>query len=149
MTESQAKKVIEFRIPADPKYVALVRKGVRSIAEMVAFSEDEARDVEVSVGEAVTNSIIHGRPGSGEGFITARCEFGDWGLCVSIEDQGHTVCVPGVLRPTLFQEHGRGFMLMNALMENVEARCTERGLLVSMRKTRRRCARRRRAHAVT
>ena len=54
--------VLEFRIPADTRYIAVVRRGVRNLAESAGFSRDEVADVEVAVSEAVANSVSTAAP---------------------------------------------------------------------------------------
>ena len=101
----------------------------------MSFSENEAEDVEIAVGEAVTNSIVHGKPDNGEGTVTVRCRRRKNALDIFIEDEGRCTCIPSAQVPLSdHEEHGRGYLLMNQLMEHVQVRCTERGLLLSMTK---------------
>lgn len=126
----------KFQIPAEARYVALVRKGIRCIAETAAFSEDEAKDIELAVSEAVTNAVRHSRPLRGKGSVAVVCQVQNGTLEVRIRDEGTTapstkVCV----LPPVFQENGRGTFLMNKLMDRVVTRCTAHGYSVTMTKT--------------
>lgn len=130
-----AEGMVKFQIPAEPKYVALVRKGVRCIAEATLFTEDEAQDVELAVSEAVTNAVRHSRPLSGKGNVKVVCRVQGSALEVNVRDEGTSAASPKVcVLPPIFQEHGRGNFLMNKLMDRVVTRCTSHGYSVTMTK---------------
>lgn len=123
----------EFQIPAQGKYVALVRKGIRSLAEGAGFDEITCQDIEVAVGEAVTNAVRHGSPADGSGRVTVRCGVTRDSIEVDVEDNGRAVCVP-IPRALVSRnnEHGRGWRIIHSLMDQVSVRCTKNGLLVRM-----------------
>lgn len=123
----------EFQIPAQGKYVALVRKGIRSLAEGAGFDESTCQDIEVAVGEAVTNAVCHGSPSDGSGRVSVHCILAHNSIEITVEDQGRTRCVP---IPKVIvsnnSEHGRGWKIIHSLMDKVSVRCTKNGLLVRM-----------------
>ncbi|MEN6520223.1 MAG: ATP-binding protein [Armatimonadota bacterium] len=123
----------EFQIPAQGKYVALVRKGIRSLAEGAGFDEDTCQDIEVAVGEAVTNAVCHGSPTDGSGRVSIRCGITQSSIEVDVKDNGHATCVP-IPRAIVNKnnEHGRGWRIIHNLMDQVSVRCTKNGLLVRM-----------------
>jgi anti-sigma regulatory factor (Ser/Thr protein kinase) len=133
---------VEFQIPHEGKYVAFVRRGVSLLAGGAGFDLDECMDVEVAVGEAVTNAILHGRPASGDGKIFIRCRLTPHRLVVEIEDQGEGLCtdMPSCL-PGDDDEHGRGWFLMYSLMDRTTVRCENNGLVVRLVKRHRRLRR--------
>ncbi|MBI2842459.1 MAG: ATP-binding protein [Armatimonadetes bacterium] len=123
----------EFQVPMQGKYLSLVRKGVKSLAAGAGFGEDDCQDIEVAIGEAVTNAICHGRPQAGAGSLRVRCYIGAGQIRVEVEDEGRTTCVPLPQRvPDPDNEHGRGWFLIHRLMDGVSVSCSERGLLVRM-----------------
>jgi serine/threonine-protein kinase RsbW len=125
----------EFQIPSHGRYVALVRKGIRSLAAGAGFDKAECQDIEVAIGEAVTNAVCHGRPAEGAGRVHVHCSLAHGHLAVEIEDEGGATCLPlPKANPTATDEHGRGWYLMHRLMDQVSVRCTEKGLLVRMAK---------------
>ena len=129
----------EFQVPMKSKYVSLVRKGVRSLAYGAGFNEEDCCDIEVAVGEAVTNAICHGQPKSGAGCLRVRCHADSGYLHIEVEDEGRAACIPLPTRiPDLNDEHGRGWFLIHRLMDGVCVKCTDRGLLVQMIKQRHR-----------
>ncbi len=128
---------VDFRIPMQGKYVSFVRRAVRSFADNGGFSERECQDLEVAVGEAVTNAVLYGHPENGGGAVNIHCRLNSRRLVVDVEDESRSTCVPEARdRPDAEDEHGRGWILMRSLMDNVSIRCTSRGLLVRMIKRR-------------
>ena len=128
---------VRYWIPFDGKYVAMVRKGMRSLAEKLSFSEYDCQDIEVATGEAVTNAVSHGQPDKDDARIYVHCHVTHDSLVVVVEDDGRTTCIPSpMLLPDEDDEHGRGWVIIHRLMDSVSARCTKRGLLVRMVKNR-------------
>jgi anti-sigma regulatory factor (Ser/Thr protein kinase) len=131
---------VEFQIPTDGIYVAFVRKGVSLLAAGAGFDESECKDIEVAIGEVVTNAICHGRPSSGEAKVLVRCRLTPSRLVVEVEDEGRgdgLNMMPSCL-PDHDDEHGRGWILIYNLMDRTTIRCTESGLLVRLIKRRHR-----------
>ena len=128
-------KVLEFRIPADTRYVSMVRRGIRSLAESAGFAREEVADVEVAVSEAITNSVVHGSPDPGAADVVVKCRTcGDF-LVVEIEDRSPAECLPPSRNPCdPGQERGRGIMMMRALMDECDDCRTECGIRVRMAK---------------
>lgn len=133
--EATLTKSIELRIPADTRYLGLVRRGVRNLAESAGFAREEVADVEVAVSEAVTNSVEHGSPEADLSVVVVKCRASDDCLVVEIEDQSDAECLPPC--PTYCDpgdEHGRGVLIMHKLMDECERSRTECGTRVRMAK---------------
>ena len=128
---------VDFRIPMQGKYVSFVRRAIRSFAGDSGFTERQCQDLEVAVGEAVTNAVLYGQPENGSGAVNIHCKLTSHQLVVDVEDESRSTCVPtpGEL-PDADDEHGRGWLLMRSLMDKVSVQCTNRGLLVRMTKRR-------------
>ena len=127
-------KALELHIPADTRYLSLVRRGVRSLAESVGFAREDVADVELAVSEAVTNSVEHGRsPGCDPG-VVVRCRVCDDFLVVEIEDESHADTIPNRPDPPHTDERGRGVLMMRALMDECEDSRTDHGIMVRMTK---------------
>ena len=133
--ENADAKVLEFRIPADTRYIAVVRRGIRNLAESAGFSRDAVADVEVAVSEAVTNSVTHGSPNPNASAVVVKCKACDDFLVIEIEDQGNMESLPSA-PPQCDPRHetGRGMLIMHALMDECEDCRTETGLRVRMAK---------------
>lgn len=130
-------RVLEFKIPADVRYVAIIRRGVRNLAESVGFAREEVADVEVAVSEAVTNSVVHGSPNKDCAEVLVKCSASGDCLVVEVEDQSQADCLPMHPSPCdLAKEGGRGMTMMRALMDVCEDSRTETGIRVRMSKQR-------------
>ena len=128
-------KMLEFRIPADTRYVSTVRRGIRSLAESAGFTRNEVADVEVAVSEAITNSVVHGSPDRDTADVVVKCETSGDFLVVEIEDRGGAKCLPpchSAYDPS--QERGRGIMMMRTLMDEWDDCRTDSGIRVRMAK---------------
>ncbi len=123
----------EFQIPAHGRHVALVRRGIRFLAEGAGFTQSECEDIEVAVGEAVTNAVYHGCRSDSSRRVLIHCSLSDDRLTVEVEDDGKDACLP-IPEPNrdMTDEHGRGWYLVHVLMNEVTSKCTDRGLLVQM-----------------
>lgn len=53
---------VEIRIPADPRWVRLVRLGAAGVASVMHFSVEEIEDIKLAVAEACNNAILHSQP---------------------------------------------------------------------------------------
>ncbi len=124
---------VEFQIPAKASYVAVVRRAVRALVRAAGFDVSARQDIEVAVGEAVTNAVSYGSPNGVDSRVSIRCKTTDHKITIEVEDDGSDVCPP---RPTPnslnSREHGRGMHLIHRLMDRVSMRCSERGLTVKM-----------------
>lgn len=128
-------RVLELRIPADTRYIAMVRRGVRNLAESVGFTREAVCDMEVAVSEAVTNSVQHGSPDPVQAAVIVKCTaYTDW-FVVEVEDDAGSdhLPIPSIL-PDPPDEHGRGLLMMRQLMDEFEDTRTDHGLKVRMAK---------------
>ncbi len=117
------------------RYISLIRRGVRSLAESCGFSSDIVADVEVAVCEAVTNSVMHGSPNPNEDSVFIKCISSSERLVVEIEDRSPTdsiPCCPTECDPK--NESGRGVLIMHKLMDECENIRTDHGIIVRMAK---------------
>lgn len=130
-------RALELHIPADTRYLSLVRRGVRNLAESMGFPREDVADVELAVSEAVTNSVEHGSTPAGEPAVVVKCRaWEDW-LVIEIEDESSVPSLPNC--PTIsaaHEERGRGVLMMRALMDECEDCRTDHGIRVRMAKQR-------------
>jgi serine/threonine-protein kinase RsbW len=132
--ELACSRSLEFKIPADRRYIPVVRRGVRSMAESAGFCREDVADVEVAVAEAVTNSVEHGSP-EPEVTVLVKCYTSGDSLIVEVEDHSQAACIPDCSEPCeVPQEHGRGVQMMRALMDECSDYRTDHGIGVRMAK---------------
>lgn len=128
--------VLEFRIPADTRYVAIVRRGVRNLAQSVGFNHEAVCDMEVAVSEAVTNSVQHGSPDPTAAGILVKCEASSERVVFEVQDESPLETLPQTNpnKHDLNNERGRGVNIMRILMDEFEDTRTESGIKVRMAK---------------
>lgn len=127
--------LLKLQIPCDTRYVAMVRKSIRCIAESLGFTTSESQDIELAVAEAVSNAIVHGRPTCDCPGVVVRCRTSPSIITIEVEDEGNTEVIPNPAGlPPDSQEHGRGTIIIRQIMDEVKARRTSKGLILRMTK---------------
>ena len=126
----------QFEITAHPQNAAVAREYVRRIAIQANLSRAELGDLEIAVGEAVTNAILYGSP-STTSRIVISCAYrsDDRMFDVHVRDQGRGFD-PDQIRQNADTDMlgGRGIRLMRALMDVVTLEYTGAGMVVSLSK---------------
>ncbi len=124
----------QFEITAHPQNAAHARERVRALAVRAGLAELDLADVEIAVGEAVTNAILYGSPTSAS-LIVIVSGWGDGTFFVEVRDQGR-----GFDPATLHEGEdsdalgGRGILLMRALMDQVDLHHTGAGMIARLSK---------------
>jgi len=104
---------LAIHVQIDPQMVRLVRKMGRLVSEEAGLDEMDAMAVEVSMGEALSNALVHAYAGnSGPVAVEIVRERGT--LVVEVRDSGELQYPPGPSEP------GRGLYLIKRLMDGVE-----------------------------
>ncbi len=128
----------QFEITATPRNAGVARERIRKTAHALGFSRVALDDMEVAVGEAVTNAILYGSPNGGS-HIVVRTSFSpaDEVFQIEVHDQGR-----GFDHAHLRQDEndtdalgGRGLRLMRALMDDVWLHYNGAGMIVRMTKS--------------
>jgi anti-anti-sigma factor len=104
----------DFRLvlPAEPHVVATLRRSVGQWAIRSGASDEEANDLVLAVGEAVTNVVEHAYTATG-GQIELEASIHNGQARIVVRDHGQW-------RPPRPDEGGRGLLLMRALVEKVD-----------------------------
>ncbi|MGY4712640.1 SpoIIE family protein phosphatase [Mycolicibacterium sp. CBM1] len=105
---------LEVTIPADALHLAPARAALREWLNAAGIDHEQAQDVLVAAGEAVTNSIEHGYRQIDGGSITLRASSEVDLLHLTITDAGSWKP-----KETGYTHRGRGIQIMQALMEDV------------------------------
>jgi anti-sigma regulatory factor (Ser/Thr protein kinase) len=117
---------LKLRARSHPMSVTETRKRVAQYAEAGGASRD---DVELAVGEAVANAVVHAFGGRDDGEITVRAEMdGPDRLVVEIADFGS-----GMTTPAKSSRAGRGLPIIAALADSVEIQTGARGTRIVLR----------------
>ena len=94
-------------------------------------------DIEIAVREAIANAVVHGNHENPQKrvYVNCRCSM-DGEVSITVRDEGQGFDCRTLPDPTddanLLLTHGRGFLLMQALMDEVGFQ--ENGTIVRMRK---------------
>jgi anti-sigma regulatory factor (Ser/Thr protein kinase) len=115
-----------FTFSAIAAAVPLVRRAYTRYLRALPIGEDDRFAVITAAGEAIANAVEHAYADD-RGNVSVHMRFADGVLDVSIEDEGlwrtTTAC----------EERGRGFVMMRALMTEVEIDHRPRGTTVRLR----------------
>jgi PAS domain S-box-containing protein len=117
---------LELRLPAEPKALPSVRRALTRWLEQSGATRDEAYAVQLACHEACTNAIEHGYR-FGEATFEVRCELREGDLTLVVTDSGGW-------RGAGDADRGRGFALMEGLMDAVEVTPGREGTTVLMRR---------------
>ena len=122
----------QFEIEAHPQYASGARERVLALAVLAGFSSADLGDIEIAVGEAVTNAILYGSP-SVESRVAIRGGLTGYVFHVEIRDQGRGFD-PSLLRPDEDTDAlgGRGVGLMRVLMDEVDLHHDGQGMIARL-----------------
>jgi anti-anti-sigma factor len=115
---------LRLLLPAEPQVVPTLRRTIRQWATDSGASDEDAYDLVLAVGEAVSNVIEHAYASSGgqvevEGSIRKRL------ARIVVRDRGRW-------RPPRADEGGRGLLLMRGLMDDVDVKSDPGGTEVRL-----------------
>lgn len=126
----------QFEIPALPQHAAFARHRVKLSALEMGLTDKALEDLEVAVGEAVTNAILYGSPNVAS-HVRISCfhDMEDRAFTVEITDTGNGFD-PAKSPQQLDTESvgGRGIGLMQALTDKLVLLRDRRGMTVSLTK---------------
>src|SRR5215212_1793837 len=115
---------LALRLPAEPKALSSVRRALMRWLEHGGATTDEAQAIQLACHEACTNAIEHGYR-FGEATFEVVGELRDGGLTLTVTDSGGWRGAGDV-------DRGRGFALMEGLMDGVEVTPGRDGTTVVM-----------------
>ena len=104
-------------IGATPAGMSAARKHVHSMARE-HFSENEAQDILIAVGEALSNAYRHGTPGRELGLIYVDWNYRDNTLTVSVKDEGPACRRDRVSATEKSLGLGRGFDIISKTVDD-------------------------------
>jgi PAS domain S-box-containing protein len=117
---------LHLKLPAEPAALSSIRRTMRRWLRSVNAGEEEAHDIVLACGEACSNAIEHAY-GPFDAFIEIRARLADGAVAVTIRDFG-------TWRAPRSEHRGRGFMLMEGLMDSVRVHRLENGTEVRLRR---------------
>ncbi|HLR64845.1 MAG TPA: anti-sigma B factor RsbW [Pseudogracilibacillus sp.] len=137
---------IQFKLPAKPEYVGVIRLTLSGIANRMGFSYEDIEDMKIAVSEATTNVVSHAYESNHSGELNIGFAVYHDRLEVMVSDQGAGFDIQEVkerigpfskkeeMKPvSQLREGGFGLFLINTLMDEVEIN-NEYGVMVLMTK---------------
>jgi serine/threonine-protein kinase RsbW len=130
------KTVIERQYKSRRNAVVKAEKLTEKITRRLEFDENERMDIAIAVTEAVNNALEHGNQLTADKLVTLRFEVTSTYLRIVVRDQGDGFSLAGVADPlapeNLTKPNGRGLLIVDSLMDEVEVKPTPRGTEVVM-----------------
>ncbi len=120
------RETLSLQIAAAPELIGAVRRRVADHARALAFGEDDVYALTLAVGEACSNAVSYGGAGLPDPQVVVTCAVPAPGrLQIDIQNQGNGFhpdlpALAALPAPDAFAVHGRGFALMQALMDDVQ-----------------------------
>ena len=124
ITGDAMKNALQLGIPADVRYLRIVRRVLEEVCGLLALDAEATGDVVLATEEAVTNIIVHAYCGGTGGRIELRVTPTRVGLEVAVEDEGEPFAGDEVVPPdpAEIRPGGRGVFLIRKLMDEVRYR---------------------------
>lgn len=120
--------------PGVPNEVSSVRESTLRFARHAGIAGSDLVDIQIAIGEALSNAVKHGSPAFGKSRISVGCEIVDGVFIVTVSDHGDPFddqCIPDPNFDDL-PECGLGLYLMKQLMDCVEFTRNDIGNSVKM-----------------
>lgn len=122
MSAAVNERMMEMEFPADPRIVHEVRQRLEEFLRPCQIGREDVEAVKVALSEACTNAVIHGSPHGAANRVRLRYAIERDRLVVEVSDEG-----PGfepdeieLPDPDEWKPSGRGVVLINLLMDDVE-----------------------------
>ncbi len=115
-------KTYEYVVASESSMISVLRNKACDAAIEAGAHGDDLCDIQIAVGEALTNAYRHGSPNKDINKIAMRCIICSNAYVVEIEDEGepfdpHSTSEPD---PKMLRDHGMGIYLMRQAMDEVE-----------------------------
>ena len=128
--------VLEWSLPSEVTAISpFVDKLMLLLRNCSCVPEGES-DVEIVLGEALANAIIHGNHEDRRKHVHVTCRCKPDEVSIAVKDEGEGFDINNVQDPTAAENigsvHGRGIHMIKALMD--EVRFEEGGAVIHMRK---------------
>lgn len=119
---TQGIQIAEFRVPSDARAVSELREKAIGAALQAGAQGDVLCDIQIAVGEALTNAYKHGSPHKGKSEIIMTCVACARAFAVEVLDEGPPFDPNSAALPDLekMRENGMGIYLMREAMDVVE-----------------------------
>lgn len=132
---------MSLKIKAISANESFARSAVAAFCVDIDPTVDQLSDIKTAVSEAVTNSIVHGYSGSGEGTVEINVERDGKTIHIEVKDCGVGIADIAQARKPFFttkpneERSGMGFTVMESFMDSLQVSPNSpQGLIVKMSK---------------
>jgi anti-anti-sigma factor len=124
---------VSMSLPGHVSYLSLARERAVSMAKALPFTVEDLDEIELGVGEALTNAIRHGCAKT-PGDLFIECETTEEAFVFKVTDPGGGFDPGSVPEPAIgsLQEGGMGIYFMQRTMDAVSFSFDERGTTVKL-----------------
>lgn len=126
----------EYSLASILHNVDAAERLVRMLCERAGFTAQQCEEIGLAVRETVANAVLHGNESDPSKRVILTTEVKDYGVEVSVRDQGKGFdpnSVPDPLDPqNLLKESGRGMLMIRTLMDEVSIERSEQGMEIRM-----------------
>jgi anti-sigma regulatory factor (Ser/Thr protein kinase) len=129
MSASPRHLQVRFAMPSDPRYLAVVRGTVGTLAAAIGWDECDCRAITLAVDEALTNVIRHAYHNRSDGLIELECRESLDGLEITLLDNGEAPNKSNICARELGcdQPGGLGTHIIRKVMDSVSYEASPEG----------------------
>ena len=131
-------KIHELTCAGTYEHVEAFAALVENAAREISLPEEDEVDLMIAAMEAVNNAILHGNQEDTEKKVHMKIEATPSSITIWVQDEGDGFMVDEVPNPlasdNIMNDSGRGILMMQAFMDDVEILPSKMGTLVKMTK---------------
>ena len=122
----------QFEIAAHPQNAGAARERVRAAAMHAGFTNMDLADIEIAVGEAITNAILYGSP-TASSHVSLSYGLAGSAFVIQIRDEGSGFDPSHAqMQEDTDALGGRGIGLMRALMDQIDLHHDGHGMVACL-----------------
>ncbi|MCC7438596.1 MAG: ATP-binding protein [Armatimonadetes bacterium] len=133
-TNNSGTILLQKRFYTNKQELSLLLRELERLRPQLPISSDQFHNLVIAMTEAVNNAIVHGNQLDPGKQVFYELSTTDTGVRCVIEDEGEGFTIEDLANPispeNLLMESGRGMFIIGALMQDLKAVKTEKGMRV-------------------
>lgn len=126
--------LLQKRFNTNKGELSLLLRELEQLRPQMLLSNDQFHNLVIAMTEAVNNAIVHGNQLDTSKEVFYQISTTDEGVFCIIEDEGEGFTLEELANPispeNILMESGRGMFIIGALMRDLKATKTEKGMRV-------------------